>query len=397
MKKEENSSAFILAEAIRRGDREAMTTLYERTSPQIWRTIRSMVRDEELAKDVQQETYLHAFTHIDQLREPEKLESWLRSIAVNQAKNALTKKTPLLFSELSALDLESELPDESPVASPEQELEDRERAALVSEVLSELADGQRLIVGMYYYEQLSVREISQRTGLSRGAVTSQLLRGRRRIEKKLAKLRKRGVTLFSVGFFPLFLREWRRTGSAAQSVVEKLPTQLSVCSKSSMLLSRIGATAAVLCMLGIGVLGAGRLTAYRMEYGEMRPTETVLQSEETFPKPVRPPAKPEQDEPAAASGTVPDEPAPEPPGDADTQTISHEKFTPADSEPAAPTVPSPESSESADAPDAPAVPEWTPPQIQSFDMDFGLEPYATIPAAGGTIPIIGLYPFQETP
>ena len=89
-----------LVEAARKGDRAAMAEIYEQTNVQIWRTIRSMIRDEELARDAQQETYLHAFTNLSQLRDPDKLLPWLRTIAKNEARSVLRANKPLLFSDL---------------------------------------------------------------------------------------------------------------------------------------------------------------------------------------------------------------------------------------------------------------------------------------------------------
>ncbi len=96
-----------------KGDQEAFTEIYEATSQAIYRTVHAMVRDEELTLDIQQETYIQAFTHLDQLSSPDKLLPWLRAIAVNQTRTVLRKRQPILFSELSGEEdaAEPEFPD----------------------------------------------------------------------------------------------------------------------------------------------------------------------------------------------------------------------------------------------------------------------------------------------
>ena len=72
----------------------------------------------------------------------------MRRIAVNQAKTALRKQSPVLFTELENEEGEGlpEQADLSPAASPELSLERKETARLVNEILGELSDGQRAAV-----------------------------------------------------------------------------------------------------------------------------------------------------------------------------------------------------------------------------------------------------------
>ena len=84
-----------LVERALAGDQAAYTALYEATAQALYRSIHAMVRSEELTLDIQQEVYASAFTHLDQLEDPEKLLPWLRAIAVNwtqsSPRNRLTK------------------------------------------------------------------------------------------------------------------------------------------------------------------------------------------------------------------------------------------------------------------------------------------------------------------
>ena len=156
-----------LVERAKAGDKDAMTALYEASCKDVFRTIRAKVRTEDEALDIHQDTYVQAFTHLDQLREAEKFRAWIRSVAVNQTRLALRKQSPILFMELVSNDEDESIPpmaeqaDLSPDASPELALERKESAAYIQEILNELTPGQRMLVGMYYYDQLPMRQIAE--------------------------------------------------------------------------------------------------------------------------------------------------------------------------------------------------------------------------------------------
>ena len=322
--RETQSYAGIVA-AARTGDRTAMTKLYEMTSAQVYGSIRALVRDDELAQDVQQETYLRAFTRLDTLRDTEKLLPWLKSIAQNQAKTMLLAKRPLLFSEMVQEDAETAfeqtLPDDDPAAQPERVLEVKDRAEQVRKVLSVLSDGQRMIVGMYYYEQIPIRQIAERLGIAQGTVKAQLHHGRKGIEQELKRLRKQGVELLGMQTFPLLLRTWRQLPdgqqpprvSALRNTLQELPQTnagtLTVRSARSVLLMRIGGAAAALLTLAGAAFGASRLLAAQHDMGDVRPpaeTETLLASEPWQDERAPTPSGDEE----APDTTGPNEPAP---------------------------------------------------------------------------------------
>lgn len=216
-KRESNLTELITA--IREGDQQAFTELYEMTSQEVYRTARAVLRDEEAALDVQQDTYVFAYNHLDQLSDPEKVRPWLRAIAVNRAKSVLRRQTPILFTELENEEGEGlpEQADLSPEGSPELSLERKETSELVNEILEELSDGQRAAVAMYYYEQMSIGEISEALGVAPGTVKAQLARGRKKIEEAVHRLEKQGVKLYGLSPIPFLLALMKRQLPAAQA------------------------------------------------------------------------------------------------------------------------------------------------------------------------------------
>ena len=239
-----------LVNAVRNGDQQAFSKLYEATSQEVYRTARAILRSEDLALDVQQDTYVFAYDHLAQLSDPEKLRPWLRSIAVNRAKSVLRKQNPVLFTELETEEGESlpEQADLSPAVSPELSLERKETASLVNEILEGLSDGQRAAVGMYYYEQMTVGEIADALGVSQSMVKNQLARGRKKIEDAVYTLERKGIKLYGLSPMPFLLALLKRQSIPVQeseAVLVKRLTKAGLTAGAKAVAVSGGASAAV--------------------------------------------------------------------------------------------------------------------------------------------------------
>lgn len=264
-----------LVERAKAGDQDAFTALYEATNQEVYRTVRAMVRTDELALDIQQDAYVFAFTHLDQLGNPAKFRSWLRSIAANRTRSVLRKQTPVLFTELETEDGESfpELPDLSPESQPELSLERKETANLVREILDGLSDGQRLLVGMYYYEQIPVNRIAEDLGVSSGTVKTQLSRSRKKIEAAVKRLEKKGVKLFGLAPMPFLLALLKKAEPAAeaeQSVLAGSLAKAGVVTRSAAVHVGRSFFQTALGRVALGVITAGVIGGGVLGYGWVR-------------------------------------------------------------------------------------------------------------------------------
>ena len=303
MKQENETVRADTAELVKRareGDRNAKEELYLATSQEVYRTIHAMVKNEDLTLDIQQDTYVSAFSRLDQLRDGAQFLPWVRQIAVNEARSALRKKTPLLFTELASEEYGDfpETPDVNPDNSPELALEQKETARLVQELLGELSDGQRLLVGMYYYEQIPVRQIAESLGVSEGTVKNQLFRSRKKVEAGVKKLEKQGVKLFGLAPMPFLAALLKNSSPAAEgskAVLTKVMSETGASYAAIHVGRRFFETVlgrAVLGLITVGVIGGG-VMGYRWwkdtndrareDLLHVRTTENLPAGEETDP------------------------------------------------------------------------------------------------------------------
>lgn len=229
----------------RRGDTDAVSALYERTYSKVYYTVKSMIKNEDDVLDVLQDAYLKAFTHLNSFEGGEKFLPWVKQIAANTARDRLRRKTPALFGELTADETqtpaEERIPDERPAALPEASLDAAETQRLIREILDSLPDDQRAVVGMYYYEELSVREIAEALGVSESAVKSRLLYARRKIEARVRDLEKKGTKLYGAAPLPflLFLLRSQQANAARPD-----PTLLQRVLEASQTAAQTGAGSA---------------------------------------------------------------------------------------------------------------------------------------------------------
>ncbi|OUP27069.1 RNA polymerase sigma factor [Faecalibacterium sp. An192] len=194
------------------GDQQAMEQLYEMTYSRVYCTIQVMVKDEQETLDLLQDSYIKAFKHLNQFEGGEKFLPWMQQIARNTAKDWLKKKHPAFFTDLRGeKETEWESPAEEQIMDandgswPEKVLDREETARLIREILDGLPEDQRVVIEMFYYEELSVKQIALTMGLSESAVKSRLFYGRRKIETKVLALEKKGTKLYGLAPIPFLL------------------------------------------------------------------------------------------------------------------------------------------------------------------------------------------------
>lgn len=203
-----------LVAAARIGDQDAIGALYEKTYSKVYYTVKSIIKDEDAVFDIVQDTYIKAFAHLDSFQGDTKFLPWVRRIAANAARDWLKKKRPMLFTELGSGDekdtpAEELFPDERSENLPDQVIDQEETKRLIREIIEELPEDQRAAIGMFYYEEMSVKEIAAAMGVSESAVKSRLMYGRNKIEKKVRELEKQGTKLYSLSPLPFLLLLFR--------------------------------------------------------------------------------------------------------------------------------------------------------------------------------------------
>lgn len=235
-----------LIEKAKRNDQEAISELYWYSSSELLRVVKVMVKDDDTVNDILQDTYIKAFARLDQLQNPERLIPWLKVIANNTAKDWLKKKKPILFSEMSnqegmdGLSFVETRESTDIDVNPEMAADEKEVQRLVMEILDQLPEDQRMVVGMFYYEEMPVKNIAETLGVSENTVKSRLVYARKKVKEQVLELEKQGTKLYTVAPFVFFLYLLRRLESISvgvseiQSLQNIIESGISTASESTM-------------------------------------------------------------------------------------------------------------------------------------------------------------------
>ena len=180
-------------EALLRGDRAAFEALVRQESPRLFRVIVRIVKDEDEARSVMQETFLQAYQRLHSFRRESKLTTWLYAIGINLARASLRKSRR--YDMLEEADLERLQPSfnkgmyaqKVDAWNPQRQAERSERRHLVRQAIDRLPSDYRLVVILRDIEQLSTTEAARILEISEGALRVRLHRARQALRSLLDK------------------------------------------------------------------------------------------------------------------------------------------------------------------------------------------------------------------
>lgn len=138
------------------------------------------------AEDVVQETFYQYFKASRKFEDEEYEKAWLIRVTLNGCRKVWRSGFNRRRSDLS--DPEQVSPGQEQEAgegSPEEAFLDKERARTVLEAVWRLPVTYRDVIHLFYYEELSVKEIAVILERKVSTVTSQLTRGRELLKKSL--------------------------------------------------------------------------------------------------------------------------------------------------------------------------------------------------------------------
>ena len=154
-------------------DKAGFTHAVEQYQNTVYRTALHALGSPQDADDAVQEVFLRLFRYKAPFESEEHLRRWLLRVTVNCCRDML--KSPWRKRRVSW----EELPETPVFDKPQQ-------AALYREVMA-LPEKYRTVLNLFYYEELTVREIGELLGLKQSAVTTRLSRARERLKEKLGE------------------------------------------------------------------------------------------------------------------------------------------------------------------------------------------------------------------
>lgn len=216
------------------GDKSSMSRLIELSEQMVYCNCRYLLKNEEEARDMAQEVFLTVFTKIETLKKAEAFFDWVKIIKINKCKNYLKQRNMYFLLEDASgkeddTDPSSHFIDRRDQCSPEKSLDRKEVKELLLKHIDRLPDAQRLCIVLFYYDDLSLRQIAQLLNVSVGTVKSRLAYARINLRKALEKERQKGTSLYGstpvsmLGFVAYFLKKQfeNKSDAAAMETILK--------------------------------------------------------------------------------------------------------------------------------------------------------------------------------
>lgn len=161
------------------GDSDAERALYDTHVERVYRLVYRMAGDSDLAEDFTQETFIRAFSRLQQYRGDASVATWLHSIAVSVTLNGMRKVKRM---RLNTTDL-----SEMPLLANEVRRIAPDLRTQLFKAIDSLSDKLRPVYLMHDVEGFTHEEIGQTLGIPTGTSKARLFDARAKLRAALAQ------------------------------------------------------------------------------------------------------------------------------------------------------------------------------------------------------------------
>lgn len=151
--------------------KEAFGSIVSEYVPNLYRLALGILHNREDAEDAVSESILKAYEKLHTLKKAESFRPWMMQITANEAKRIYAKNKRSVPTE----NMEDYMP---PFEDEHHELWDS---------VMELDVAYRETIILYFYEQLSIKEIGKILHIPEGTVKSRLSRGKKQLKERIIK------------------------------------------------------------------------------------------------------------------------------------------------------------------------------------------------------------------
>ncbi len=170
-----------LIQRLQSGDLDALGQLYDRHRLPVFRTALAITHDQDAAEDILQEVFLRLHTYVHRVDTALPLSPWLYRITVNLSYTYVTRRNRW---RVPLEDFVDQLIGPAKY-SPEPVAERHDDIRLMQKAIDTLPFSQRVVVVLYYLNDLSLQEISEILAVPVGTVKSRLHYGRENLRRQL--------------------------------------------------------------------------------------------------------------------------------------------------------------------------------------------------------------------
>lgn len=180
----EETTDEAIARRVQKGDVQAFSLLVERYEKKITRYARKFLSHPDDVKDIVQDVFVKAYINIKSFDASRKFSPWVYRIAHNEFVNALKKKKT---EKVSFIDFDVFLPHPTARETADSDVARADLRRLLDDYIGKLPVKYREPLILYYFEEMSYREIADVLRLPVSTVGIRLQRGRLLLKKAISR------------------------------------------------------------------------------------------------------------------------------------------------------------------------------------------------------------------
>ncbi|QTE23835.1 RNA polymerase sigma factor [Polaribacter cellanae] len=172
-----NNDQLIINKVLK-GNTNAFSELIDTYKDLVFSLAIKMTKNREEAEEISQDTFIKAYKNLSKFKGDSKFSTWLYRITYHTCLDALKKNkkhsNSFEFNEITLHQIQT-------TDNALQALERKERAKIMDKCLLQLPEDERSILWLFYYKELSLKEIIEVTSLSEANIKVKLHRGRKKL------------------------------------------------------------------------------------------------------------------------------------------------------------------------------------------------------------------------
>ena len=160
------------------GDTNAFSFLVEKYKDMVFTLALKVTKSREEAEEISQDSFIKAFKSLQSFKGDSKFSTWLYKITYNNCMDSVKKRAKRYHTHTIDEVVENKIQATEDVL---EGIERKERAVLMNECLEELPEDERSILWLFYYKELTLKELIDVTSLTEANVKVKLFRARKKL------------------------------------------------------------------------------------------------------------------------------------------------------------------------------------------------------------------------
>jgi len=177
-----NISDIHLVEQIKKGDTASFEQLVNRHKKYAFTLAYRILKNHEDAEEIAHDAFLKIHSKINDFKGDSKFSTWFYRIVVNLAIGRTRKR------KIATDDIDYSPAMNHPQMDNQQAMDINERSYYIEKAIGELNMDERTLITLFYFEELSLDEMEEITGLDKNLMKVKIFRARKKLAKTLEAL-----------------------------------------------------------------------------------------------------------------------------------------------------------------------------------------------------------------